>query len=342
MHATARGEVRRPGRYMRLFLTALIALSAPGALADPEAAAGEEGGMSLEEIARMMDNPLGNLWIIFLEGDFARYRGKPASGGKNINTYMVQPILPVPLTEDWNLVTRPIIPIVSAPKFELNLAGIPDGAFGDCPGNCNSGGFGGIPPGISLTSDREVELADIMVWSMLSPAEPTVLPDGSKFVWGLGPSFRLPTASEDQFGSEKFSMGPSSVTMRLPAEDGRWTFGLFNQHHFSVGGTSNRSRVRSSQFQYIWYYKLPVEGQWSLGAAPMVNVNWDAKVDDKLSFPLGIGLSSTFFLGPMPLRIGVEYNGYVVKPESYGPRHMLKVYLVPVLPRLVKEPIFGS
>ncbi len=79
-----------------------------------------EEGMSVEEIARMMDNPLGNLWIIFTENDLTRYRGDPAPGSKWINTLLIQPIIPLPLTKNWNLVTRPIIPLVSAPLLRLN------------------------------------------------------------------------------------------------------------------------------------------------------------------------------------------------------------------------------
>ncbi len=320
---------------MRLRITLVSLVSLVLLFAAPvHAEEAEEGGMSLEEISRMLDNPLGNLWIIFLENNFTNYRGKPANGPENINVTAIQPILPVPLTENWNLVTRPIVPLVSAPKF-----GIDARDFGDCPGNCNSDPPDGFP---RLSTDREFELGDIVAWTMLSPSEPTTLSNGSKFVWGLGPSFRFPTATEDQFGSEKFSLGPANILMLLPPEDGSWTFGLFNHHHFSVGGTSKRDRVRHSQFQYIWWYKLPVEGEWSVGAAPMVDVNWDASTDDKLSFPLGLGISTTFFLGPMPVRLGLEYNGYVAKPDNYGPRHGFKIYLVPVIPRLVQEPIFGS
>ena len=76
--------------------------------------------------------------------------------------------------------------------------------------------------------------------------EPPKLPDGSSFVWGLGPSFRFPTATEDQFGSEKWSIGPSNILLRLAPPGGRVTMGLFQQHHFSVGGESDRDSVRTS------------------------------------------------------------------------------------------------
>jgi hypothetical protein len=314
----------------------VLALSLGLLLARP-ASAQESGGptddsgeqMSLEEISRMLDNPLGNLWLVFMENDVARFRGKPADGWKTLNILTIQPILPVPLTEDWNLVTRPIIPIVSAPKFEA-----PN--FGDCPGNCNS-----RPSDARLSSDRETDLADVVVWSMLSPSEPPKLPDGSSLVWGVGPSFRFPTATEDQFGSEKWSVGPSNIILRLPPPEGRWTLGLFHHHHFSFAGDSDRSSVRSSQFQPIYWYKLTDDGAWSIGGFPMITVNWKAGSGDKLTLPIELAISHTLFLGPMPVRLVFGANYSVVRPDDYGQRYMFKFALVPVIPRLVKEPIFS-
>jgi hypothetical protein len=325
-----------------LWVGALASAQAPDVPVESEAeaptdAAGDDEGMSLEEISRMLDNPLGNLWIIFTENDLTRYRGDPAKGSKWVNTFLIQPVLPIPLTEKWNLVTRPIIPFITAPKID-----VPTSLFGDCPGNCDS-----KPPdklGLSgISASRENAWGDIVVWSMLSPSEPPKLPDGSSFVWGLGPSFRFPTATEDQFGSEKYSMGPSAIFLRLPPPEGRWTLGLFQQHHlWSIGGNSDRERVKTSQFQYIYWYSLPIEKEVSVGAFPMINVNWEADNDDKWSVPLGLGFSTTFFVGPMPMRIGAEVDWYVVSPDNYGPKYMFKFFVVPVIPRLIKEPIFGG
>ncbi len=298
----------------------------------------DEEEMDLEAIARALDNPLGNLWLIFTENQMQRFRGFPADGSQWVNTLLIQPILPVPLTEDWNLVTRPIIPLVTAPRFNA-----PAGLFGDCPPNCNSR----PPPDqvfpSSLDSDRKTRWGDIMLWSMLTPAEPREVMGGKKFVWGLGPSFRFPTATTDQFGSERYSVGPSNILMLLPERGGRWTFGLFNQHHlWSFGGNDDRERVKTSQIQYIWWYKLPTEREISVGAAPMIDVNWQADNDDKWSIPIGLGASTTFFMGKMPVRIGLEFDWFVESPDNYGKKWMFKIYFVPVIPRLIKEPIFGD
>jgi hypothetical protein len=283
----------------------------------------------------MMDNPLGNLWILYMQNEMARMRGDPSDGAQWSNTFSAQPILPVPLTENWNLVTRPIVPLITAPEFELDAP-----AFGDCPGNCGSPPSG--MPG-SVGSSRETAWGDISGWSMLSPSQPSVLDDGAKFAWGLGAVARFPTATKDRFGSEKYTFGPAALALRQPSPDGRWTFGLLQQHYiWSFGGNPKRERVKSSQFQYIWWYKLPTKTPISIGATPIAEVNWQADSRDKWSIPLGIGASTTFFWGKMPVRLGAEFSWFVVSPDNYGKKFFFKLYLAPVIPRLIKKPIFGE
>ncbi len=324
----------------RLLLVALLSWLLPPHVAtaqesdDPTDGFDDEGEMSLEEVSRMLDNPLGNFWVIFTENDVARFKGSPASGWETVNTLIVQPILPIGLTEDWNLITRPIVPIVSAPKFDVS-----ERRYGDCPPNCNSDDPDDIQS--SISSDRETELGDITMWSMVSPVDPPKLPDGSNFIWGLGPSFRFPTATEDQFGSEKWSIGPSNVLLRLAPPEGRFTFGLFQQHHFSIGGEGNRDSVRTSQFQPIYWYKLTDDGAWSIGGMPITTVNWKAGNDNKLTLTADLTINRTMFIGPMPVRFIAGFNFSIVRPEDYGQRWMFKFAVSPVIPRLVKEPIFS-
>ena len=163
-------------------------------IAAPVAAQDDVPEMDLEAIAAALDNPLGNLWLIFMQNDMMRFRGDPADGSQWVNTFTIQPILPVPLTKNWNLVTRPIIPLITAPRVDVAAD-----LFGDCPPNCNSA----PPPDdlglFNLDSSRKTRWGDIMLWSMLTPSEPREVMGGKKFVWGAGPTFRFPTATTDQF-----------------------------------------------------------------------------------------------------------------------------------------------
>jgi hypothetical protein len=163
---------------------ALLLLAAPVAAQgtdDPTDSQDDEGEMSLDEISRMLDNPLGNLWMIFTENQSQRFRGDPSDGSQWVNTLLFQPIMPIPLTDNWNLIVRPILPFITAPKFEIDAD-----LFGDCPSNCNSDPPG--VPSIEIGSSRHNAWGDLMGWAMISAAEPTKLGDGSKLIWGVGPA----------------------------------------------------------------------------------------------------------------------------------------------------------
>ena len=315
---------------MSLRALAMIAIAAALVCTDTALAQGDKE--ELGEIATKLNNPLGSLWMINVENDVARYRGFPVDGSKWVNTTIIQPVMPIPLTEKWNLINRPIIPFITAPK----LSGAPRD-FTQCPGNCQPGKF---PPGPSVSSSRENGWGDIVFWSMISPSQPPKLPDGSSFVWGVGPSFQFPTATEDQFGSNKWSFGPSAVALRLPAPEQKLTLGLFQQHHFGTRGSGDQN-VSRSQFQPIYWYKLPW-GQWQIGGTPIININWKASNDNKITLPLELSISNTIRIGgKLPVRFGVGASLSVVAPDDYGQRWMLKFFVVPVIPSLIDKPILG-
>ena len=159
----------------------LVAAPIPAQESDDPTEGSDDKGPDLGAIARALDNPVGNLWVLFTENAVMRYRGDPADGSKWVNAVTIQPILPIPLTEKWNLVNRPIIPLLTAPRFNVSPR-----FFGDCPPNCNTK----PPPDdlglFDLNEDRKTRWGDIMFWSMLTPADPIELDSGAKFVWGAG------------------------------------------------------------------------------------------------------------------------------------------------------------
>jgi hypothetical protein len=97
----------------------------------------------------------------------------------------VQPVIPLKLTEDWNVITRLITPVINQPAL---LTG-GESAFG---------------------------LGDLNPSFFLSPARPGAV------IWGLGPTFMLPTATDSQLGSGQWSMGPAAVGLTI---QGPWVFG---------------------------------------------------------------------------------------------------------------------
>jgi len=265
-------------------------------------AALESGTASLEEVGRQLSNPVGSVWNLVVQNNYSLNKGDITDDHKGQWLMTFQPVLPVPLTEDWNLITRPVLPVVSSP--------IPQ--FG--------GGW-----------DRETGIGDLALMSLLSPADPRGL------IWGLGPSFLFPTASKEVLGSDKYSIGPAAVGLFL---NEKWVAGVLVQQWWSYAGDGDRQGVSQMALQYFLYRFLPNRWQVGLGS-PIINANWKAPSGDKWTLPLGLGVAKTILIGRMPFQIQAEFSYAVVHPDTYGQRWNFRISLKPVIPALIQQPLFG-
>lgn len=120
------------------------------------------------DLAAKIQNPIANLISVPFQNNY--------DFGEDIrptNTLNIQPVIPFRLSEKINLITRTIIPVISAPMY-------PQGRFD---------GIGNITLG-----------------ALLTPAKP------SKVIWGVGPTFMFPTIKEG-LGFDKFGIAPSFITI---------------------------------------------------------------------------------------------------------------------------------
>jgi hypothetical protein len=122
--------------------------------------------------------------------------GAGTNHDQTIYNLNVQPVIPLKLTEDWNLITRLITPIINQPSL--------------FPGVESAFGLGDINPSF-----------------FLSPAKPSAL------IWGVGPTFTLPTATDSLLGSGKWSMGPAAVALTI---QGPWVVGALANQQWSFAG----------------------------------------------------------------------------------------------------------
>jgi hypothetical protein len=128
----------------------------------------------------------------------------------------IQPVIPTRVSENWNLITRIIQPIVWQPY----------------PTEPTGGEYG---------------LGDMNPTFFLSPAKP------SKLIWGVGPALVIPTATNQILGQGKLSLGPSVVALAQP---GRWTLGALVNNVWSVAGSGGRPVVNQMLLQYFINYNL--------------------------------------------------------------------------------------
>jgi hypothetical protein len=288
-----------------LVATSLWVADAPATTAPTE---DEKQGESLTEVNKKLTNPVSSIWSIsFQQNNYLLDPGpgQPLRWNSNLQ---FQPVLPVALTDNWNLITRPVIPLfVSQPH----------------PGRYN-------PQEI----ERTTGFGDIVLLEMLSPSPKLV----GNWLLGLGPTFIFPTASTDWTGQGKWQVGPAALVGYLSK---KWILGAFVQNWTSFGGSGNRSDTNQMNFQPIVAYFLP--GAWSIGYSGNILANWKAdSAGDIWTVPIGLSVAKVLKLGSLPVKIGLAGQYMVHHPDNFGQEWNIQLSVTPVIPKLIKGNLFGE
>ena len=202
-----------------------------------------------------------------------------------VNVLNIQPVIPLNLNAEWNLITRTIVPLLHVPDL---VSGLPE-----------------LPAGI--TGGDTFGLGDINLSLFLSPAKP------GKAIWGVGPSLTFPTATDEVLGTRKWSAGPSAVVLFMPKP---WVFGALVRQLVSFAGNSDRKDVSQLLIEPFVNYNLPGGGY--LVSSPGITANWEAASGQKWNVPIGGGLGRLMKVSKLPINPSVQAFYYVEHPTN-GP-----------------------
>ncbi len=278
----------------------------------------------LAVLAQKANNPLSDVWLLLTQNDTTLYKGDAVRGTKTVNSFKFQPVLPVPIFGgDYNLITRPIIPLQSLP-FDSNL----DRLIGVNPSEIE------VDPRLAAVagspSGRTTGLGDTVVFSLVGPNRL----DG--WVWGVGPTFIFPTASDDILGQRKWQAGPAALAIRLGKEYGglgidNWNIGVLPQVWWDYAGSGRREHTAQADIQYFLNWKM--NATQLVGMTPNIRVNFraDGGFEDKVSLPIGLGTIGMLKVGKLPVRWGVEVQYYLTQPDDLTPEWNFKVFLAPII-----------
>jgi hypothetical protein len=124
-------------------------------------------------LAKQSQNPVSDL--ISLPFQFNFNTGGDL-GDRTFFNLNFQPVIPFKLTDDWNAISRTIVPINSIPG--------PDGQ--------SFSGFG-----------------DIQEQFFITPAK------AGNFIWGVGPALSMPTATAEPASTGTWALGPTAVILKM-------------------------------------------------------------------------------------------------------------------------------
>jgi hypothetical protein len=149
----------------------------------------------------------------------------------------------------------------------------------------------------------------------------------SKFLWGLGPGFTFPSASDDRLGTEKWTVGPLAVAVYT---SGPWVVGALVTNLWSFAGNDRRQGVNAMGLRPFINFNLPAG--WSLTSGPSIAANWQANHENRWLVPLGGGVAKVFPIGAQWLNASLEAYYHVVAPQV-GPHWQLRFQLTLLFPK---------
>jgi hypothetical protein len=220
------------------------------------------------------------------------------------NVLNIQPVYPAHLSPNWNLITRPILPVIYQPPF---LSGPELHAAEQVVG-----------PEIGET---EFGLGDLTPEIFFSPRKPVQLAPGLSLVWGAGPAFQFPTATDDELGTGKWSAGPAFVAF-FSDRALHVTTGFLILNLWSFAGDGDRANVNAMTLQPFFNYNLP-KG-WYLTTSPLITANWEADDDDRWTLPIGGGIGRIFKIGRQPINANLTAYYNVLTPNDVGANWQLR------------------
>lgn len=169
-----------------------------------------------QDLAKKLSNPVASLISVPIQYNFDQEIGPVGDGRKHLIN--VQPVIPISLNADWNLISRTIVPIVAQND---------------------------IFPG----AGSQFGLSDTVQSLFFSPKQPT-----NGIIWGVGPVVLLPTGTDRFLTGGKWGAGPTAVAL---TQQNGWTIGVLVNHLWSFAGDEDRADVSATFLQPFISYTTP-------------------------------------------------------------------------------------
>ena len=234
----------------------LAAILSPAAMAEDSA-----------ELAKKALNPVAAMYSLPVQYNWDQKLGPSGEGMHSVTN--IQPVLPFTLNEDWNLISRTILPV-----FDQH----------------------GLVPGGSADKSG---VGDVTQSFFFSPRQPTA----SGWILGAGPVFLLPSASDDLLGAEQWAAGPTIVALK---QEHGWTYGILANHLWGLEGSPPNDKDKVNQ-TFLQPFLSFTDSQFTtFGVNTESTYNWQSR---EWSVPINLNVTQLLKIDghPLTLQAGPRY-----------------------------------
>ena len=226
-----------------------------------------------EELAKKLANPIASLISVPFEFNYNEGFGTEEGEQLLLN---IQPVIPIKLNEDWNVISRTIVPVI----WQNDIVGRSGDQFG---------------------------LGDTLQSLFFSPSKLLDIGIGN-LTWGVGPAIAIPTATDDLLGSDKLGLGPTGVAL---IQEGPWTYGALVNHIWSVAGEGGRDDVSATFMQPFLAYTTPTA--WTYIVQTESSYDWKT---EQWSVPINASISKLTTIGSQKVQFQVGGRYWAESPDG--------------------------
>lgn len=243
------------------------------------------------ELAKQTLNPLATLYSLPVQYNWDQKLGPTKDGIRSVTN--IQPVLPFSLNEDWNLISRTVLPLIDQRSL--------------------------VPNGLADASG----IGDITQSFFFSPRESAE----NGWIWGAGPVILIPTGSDDLLSSEQWGVGPTAVALK---QSSGWTHGILANHIWAPDNNppSDKERVNQTFLQPFLVYTTDTSTSFGINTESIYN--WQSK---EWSTPINFFVTQVLMLHGQPLSIQAGPRYWVESPEGGADGWGFRVALTLLFPK---------
>jgi hypothetical protein len=230
------------------------------------------------DLAKKLQNPVASLISVPIQNNWDFGIGTANAMKYTAN---IQPVVPLSISEDWNLIIRTILPVIYQEATD-NTPGAPASV-----GKSHAG------------------LGDTTQSFFFSPKNPV-----GGWILGAGPVGFYPTATTSYLGGGKWGVGPTIVALR---QEHGFTYGILANQIWSFAGQQNRQNINSTFLQP--FVSFTTKTYTTFGVNTETTYDWQA---EHATVPMNFTVQQLIKIGKQPIAIQAGYRYYIEKPDG-GP-----------------------